>query len=133
MDPDPLLAARPIGPPPVGLFTVDLLPDRGPHTVYVARVHDGDTLTACLLVPVTIRLATCNAPELGTPEGLRARLAVAGQVLGKVLNADFRGREKYGRVLGDLVLEGEGGPHWLSDYLIANGHAKQWDGRGPRP
>lgn len=106
------------------------LPEKGPATLYVAGPVDGDTLAAYLLVPVHVRLDGCNAAEHGTEAGRRAAAAVRGQVAGRLLEAELKGREKYGRLLARVRLEGGAD---LSDWLVAAGLAEPWDGRGPRP
>lgn len=106
------------------------LPERGPQMMLVLRCLDGDTIEAAFLLPVHLRVAGVNAPEHNTEAGRKAREAVQGLVAGKLLLADLRGREKYGRLMAEVALEGGGK---LSDWLVEQGHAARWDGRGPRP
>jgi endonuclease YncB( thermonuclease family) len=98
----------------------------------VLTVHDGDTVMAAvpglgktlgLAAPalVTVRVAHVNAAELDTAEGKRLRTVVRAWTTGKTFTLHVYGREKYGRVLADLidstgatlssVLIGEGAPH----------------------
>ena len=39
----------------------------------VVDIHDGDTLTVEVRVPIRVRLRDCWAPELSEPQGLEAR------------------------------------------------------------
>ncbi len=101
------------------------------HWLYegiVTKVYDADTVTVDLDMgmrhwqkSVHVRLAGVNAPELNTPEGKTARDAV--QVVAplgmrvKVLSHRF---EKYGRLLGTIILDG--GVN-LNYWLVENGYA----------
>lgn len=101
----------------------------------VTAVHDGDTCTVDIDLGLitwrrgeTIRLARINAPELTgeTAEaGLRSRDFLRSLVEGKdILLVTVRDqREKYGRYLGELWLDGDGGPRNVNDQLVATGHA----------
>ncbi len=116
-------------PPPAGGVFTWTVPERGFQTAYVLEVHDGDTLTAGLLVPVTIRLNGINAPELKAVGGAASRDALIGQVKGKLVTLDLDGREKYGRTLGRVWL----GQTDVCAWMIDNKHAVAWDGKGPKP
>lgn len=109
--------------------------------VYLARVvsvHDADTLLADVdlgfgvSIRMPLRLNGLNAPELSTPAGkvaaiwLQARLPAGQQILLATIKDR---REKYGRYLAEIFLDGEP----LNTALIAAGHAVAWDGHGPRP
>jgi endonuclease YncB( thermonuclease family) len=109
-------APLPVGPPKPPGFYPWVFPETGAFTVYVRQVHDGDTATVYLQVPVTIRLAGINSPELKTPAGPPARDALAGKALDKFLLAEFKGREKYGRTLGVLW----DGPLNLNQWMVDN-------------
>ena len=106
-------------------------PTSGRQTMYILRIIDGDTLEAAYLVPVRIRIAGINAPELRAPGGTEARTALALMLQpGLVYHADLQGRDKYGRVLADFR-DRDG--NWVSVNLVGAGHARPWDGRGKRP
>lgn len=105
------------------------MPEKGPQTLFVINAVDGDTLDAAYLVPIRVRLHGINAPELRTEAGKRSKMFLAALVDGRLLPAELHGREKYGRLLADFTVGGKR----LSDTLIEAGHAKAWDGDGPRP
>lgn len=104
-------------------------PNKGEYTMIVRDVHDGDSFTACLLVPIKCRVMGINSPELKHEGGSAARQATRDLILGKQLTAKLLGTEKYGRVLADLVIDGR----WLSDLLIESGQAVRYFGHGIDP
>jgi micrococcal nuclease len=106
----------------------------------VVDFHDGDTLRLAVdlgcdvTISLAIRLNGLNAPELNTDEGKAAKAYVADWLAknapnGVVLNTIKDHREKYGRYLGVI----HANSRCLNDDLIADGHAKPWDGKGVRP
>lgn len=80
----------------------------------VVRVLDGDTVD--LLVPellhrsglgtVRVRLLGIDAPENGQAFGMRAKETLAGWVSGQTVQVLSRGPDRYGRILGKILLEG---------------------------
>lgn len=95
----------------------------------IIRVVDGDTVHADIDLGfdshqlMTLRLAGINAPELPTLEGVAARqwlvdrLTAAGwQVIIRTLKDR---REKYGRYLATLYIEGVD----VNEAMVAAGHA----------
>ena len=105
-------------------------PEKGPQTLFCFRAVDGDTVDAAFLVPVRVRLFGLNAPEHNTPQGPPAQKLLESLVAGKLLDADLKGHEKYGRLLADLLLPD--GRH-VTTLLLEAGLALPWDGKGPRP
>lgn len=105
----------------------------------VASIYDGDTLHVLAPVgeaggtyDVKCRLAGINTPELRTPGGQAAKdalKAIVDQTAGQVL-CNFGMNEKYGRPL--VTLYGEPAKPSINQQLIELGHAKEYDGRGPR-
>jgi endonuclease YncB( thermonuclease family) len=89
------------------------------------------------------RLANIDAPEEGTPEGADAKLwlvqrcqrALADNpktfhvqsIVAPVSNSDKE--DKYRRYLGVLW----DGNKCINDEMVAAGHAKYWNGKGPHP
>lgn len=69
-----LTAAEPPAAPPAPCLAL-------PCTV--ARVKDGDTLTATLTLTVSVRLLDCWAPELDEPRGPEARDRLVALAAGK--------------------------------------------------
>lgn len=106
----------------------------------VIFVHDGDTVELDVdlgfktHVRMCVRLWGINAPELATPEGLEAA-AYLRQLLplgSRATLNSFKDRaDKYGgRWLGSIInLEG----YNVNEVMVVKGHAKLWDGKGPKP
>lgn len=87
----------------------------------VAKVLDGDTLVVWQgAFSRTIRLADIDCPERLQPHGENATSFVRDRVRGQDLEVRARGRDKYGRVLGEIRLpDGE----TLAGALLDSGHA----------
>jgi micrococcal nuclease len=100
----------------------------------VSAVYDGDTITAdidlgfsVVLRGQSIRLARINAPEVrGTSAemGIRSRDALRDRVLGKdvLLRTIKDSREKYGRWLGEVWVDGV----CVNDWLLSEGLALKY-------
>jgi len=80
-----------------------------PFTAHVVSVHDGDTLTVVDFTNTQhqLRLQGIDAPERGQPFGTRARDRLAKLTMGKVVTVQDDGRDKYGRTLGRVEVEGQ--------------------------
>lgn len=122
-----------------------------PHPIparpYVDRlesyhVYDGDTLTNCtidlgygVVLRDAIRIVGIDTPEVSgsqRPAGVAVRDAAATWLSGAdELWLIGRGRDKYGRILGDVQPPGVG--QSLGEWLIEKGYAHAYDGRGSRP
>ena len=102
-------------------------------------VYDGDTVHVVFKMPNSsecfkwvIRMMGIDTPEMKTknlPEKAKAvqsRDFLKGKILDKVVILDCLEFDKYGRLLGNIFLEGE--EQSLSQQMIANGHAKAYDG-----
>lgn len=101
----------------------------------VTAVYDGDTLTAdidlgfsVVLRGQSIRLARINAPEVrgsSADKGVISRDALRARVLGKdVVLRTFRdAREKYGRWLGEIWIDGA----CINDWLLSEGLASRYE------
>ena len=95
-------------------------------------VIDGDTF---ILDGETIRLAGIDTPEIGGARcaSERQRGEAAEQRLHEMLNsgpvrlvfAGNRDRDRYGRLLRDATVGGRS----VSEWLIAEGYARRWEGR----
>lgn len=106
-------------------------PKSGKQVVLVDSVRDGDTVKAFFLVPASIRLYGINAPEIDTDQGKVARDALAAMVpAGSRTEIELIGHDKYGRTLAKIRTR-DGGD--ASAWMVAAGHAKEWDGKGPKP
>jgi endonuclease YncB( thermonuclease family) len=78
------------------------------HVWKVVGVHDGDTVT-CLdenNQQQKIRLAEIDAPEVSQDYGKVSREALAGMVFGKTIQVVDDGRDRYGRWIGHLYVDG---------------------------
>jgi endonuclease YncB( thermonuclease family) len=78
------------------------------HVWKVVGVHDGDTVT-CLdeaNQQQKIRLAEIDAPEVSQDFGKVSREALAGMVFGKTIQVVDDGRDRYGRWIGHLYVDG---------------------------
>ena len=86
-------------------------------------VTDADTIS--LLVDKSvykIRLSGIDAPERGQEYGTRATQALATKVKSKQLTVEVAGYDRYRRMLGKLMLDGESIEFWL----VRNGWAWQY-------
>ncbi len=111
------------------------------YAAHVTQVYDGDTFTADIDLGLglwrrgqTIRLWKVNAPEVrgaSRDEGIRARDFVRGLIddrdilLRTILDKRGADRsEKFGRLLGEVLLDGEGGAVVnLAEQLLERGLA----------
>jgi micrococcal nuclease len=109
----------------------------------ISRVVDGDSLHVNLDLgwgvwrrDAMVRLAGIDAPELSTPQGRTARtfLEVLIGELPAPCTVVSHSMDKYGRVLASVALQRPGAPVTdLSSAMLTAGHARAWDGHGPRP
>jgi endonuclease YncB( thermonuclease family) len=108
-------------------------PERGEVLVLPIEAVDGDTVEFFYLVRARARLHGINAPEktgATAAAGKASREFLQGKLPKEPTGALLLGREKYGRLLMRLYdADGED----LSEVMIKAGHAKPWDGKGPRP
>lgn len=80
-------------------------PKSGTDDILILRIIDGDTILFAYLIVDTARLKGINAPEMNTPEGVRAKEYLSNLLEhGQIVNAEFFGKEKYGRALLDITL-----------------------------
>jgi micrococcal nuclease len=74
----------------------------------VVRVIDGDPLV--LLIPghtqERIRLAGIDCPERKQAFGTRAKQALARRVAGKEVAVEWEKRDRYGRIVGKVIVDG---------------------------
>lgn len=89
----------------------------------VTRVKDGDTLVVRSNGrDYTIRLAEIDAPEKRQPGGLNARVFLEAQVFGKQATVKQETIDRYGRIVGHVVIAGQD----MSARLVQFGHAWQY-------
>lgn len=87
----------------------------------VVGVHDGDTITVLQnKTPYKIRLIGIDTPELGQPFGRTAKWFVSDMAFDQTVEVDVKGRDRYKRYLGIVVLPGHIN---LNQALLANGLA----------
>lgn len=100
----------------------------------VVGVADGDTLTILDATNAQhkIRLADIDAPESGQPYGNRAKQRLRALVAGKLVTADCREKDKYGRDVCTVIVDGTD----VNADLVATGHAwvyEQYNARADLP
>lgn len=95
----------------------------------VVSVYDGDTVTANIEVGFSIhleekiRLYRINAPEVRGAEkeqGYVSRDALKKLINGKDVVIINHGRGKYGRIVGEIILDDTLN---VSDWMVRNGYA----------
>jgi endonuclease YncB( thermonuclease family) len=87
----------------------------------VVGVYDGDTIT-CIDDTNTqqkIRMAEIDAPELGQDFGTVSREAMAAMVFGKTVDVTDSGKDRYGRWIGHISVNGLN----VNREMIATGNA----------
>jgi len=104
------------------------------YTATIKQVYDGDTITIDLDLGFYIhvfnqkfRLLYVDAPEIRGKSktlGIASRDALRDKILGKeVIIQTFKdSKDKYGRWLCEIFLDGEN----INQWLIDNGHATQY-------
>ena len=104
----------------------------------VIKCYDGDTITIATYLPIpdsplykfSVRLLGIDCPEIrgkSDTEKMCAKLAkkfIEDRLLGNVVTLENVSLEKYGRILADVVYNGE----HLSSLLVDNRLAVRYDG-----
>jgi len=73
----------------------------------VVSVADGDTVTVLVEhTQIKVRLVEIDAPEKAQAFGNRSKQALAAMVFGKVVTAEEKGKDKYKRTLGHVLVDG---------------------------
>lgn len=71
----------------------------------VVKIADGDTLTMVIDDrQEKIRLSEIDTPERKQPFGMRAKQALAEMTFGKTITVETSTRDRYGRVIGHVVV-----------------------------
>jgi endonuclease YncB( thermonuclease family) len=89
--------------------TAPVTRNRGQHlSLRVVGVHDGDTLTGLddSKTQFKVRLDAIDAPELGQPFGQASKRALSEKVFGKDVVVIPKTRDKYGRTVGHVMVDG---------------------------
>ena len=87
----------------------------------VVKVADGDTITVLVsgTTQVKVRLSEIDAPEYGQDFGQKSKEALADRVFGKEVRVVTHGKDRYGRVIGDVFV----GPTNVNEKLVEDGWA----------
>jgi micrococcal nuclease len=71
----------------------------------VVGITDGDTISVLLNnQPTTVRLNGIDSPESRQPFGTKAKEFTAALAIGKIVTVSEKGKDRYGRVIGDVTL-----------------------------
>jgi endonuclease YncB( thermonuclease family) len=90
------------------------------YTGKVISIADGDTLRILYRDgQLKIRLAEIDTPERKQPWGNRARQALSDKVFGKIVDVVEIDRDRYGRIVGRIYLDGRD----INREMVAEGHA----------
>jgi endonuclease YncB( thermonuclease family) len=117
----------PATPPSVPVTPVSSSPQPPPtsqankHLWRVVGVYDGDTVT-CLdenNQQQKVRLAEIDAPESGQDFGKVSREALAAMVFGRTVEVTDQGRDRYGRWIARLSVDGTD----VNRQMVASGNA----------
>jgi micrococcal nuclease len=97
---------------------------------HVVKVYDGDTITIETNAGETerVRLVDIDAPELRQAHGVEARDALADllELDGGAVIVRHTGRDKYGRLLGTVLVDDTDANAWQ----VNHGHAWAWREKG---
>ena len=99
----------------------------------VIKVYDGDTITIASKLPFkespmyrwSVRLNGIDTPEMKSkdPElkkiAIRAQEALSNLIMGKTIQLEKVATEKFGRVLADVIFEGNNLNDWLLEQKLA--------------
>lgn len=116
----------PVAPPEVPVTPASSLPQApspsaNKHLWRVVGVYDGDTVT-CLdenNQQQKVRLAEIDAPESGQDFGKVSREALAALVFGRTVEVTDQGRDRYGRWIANLSVDGID----VNRQMVATGNA----------
>ena len=74
----------------------------------VVGVHDGDTVTLLMAGnrQIKVRLAQIDAPELDQAFGQQSKQSLSAMVFNKTIKVEKETKDKYGRTVGTLFVEG---------------------------
>jgi len=90
------------------------------YTGKVISIADGDTLRILYRGgQLKIHLAEIDTPERKQPWGTRAKQALSDKVFGEVVDVVKVDRDRYGRIVGRIYLDGRD----INREMVAEGHA----------
>lgn len=91
-----------------------------PFNGKVVSIADGDTITVLLdKTPHKIRLAGIDAPESSQAFGTKAKTILGDKVIGKEVKIEWKERDKYKRIIGEVYL----GDRRVCLEMVAEGYA----------
>lgn len=106
-----------------------------PPIIYgkVIKVYDGDTITIASKLPFegsplyrfSVRFAGIDSPEIRGETPMESALAIQSRdalhqlIFGKIIELKNNGKEKYGRMLADIYLDGLHVNQWMLDKKLA--------------
>uniref|UniRef100_A0A6C0IRR9 TNase-like domain-containing protein n=1 Tax=viral metagenome TaxID=1070528 RepID=A0A6C0IRR9_9ZZZZ len=117
----------------------DTIPFVPPVTTgVVIKVYDGDTITIASKLPYngsplyrfSVRLNGIDAPEIRAKITEEKKLAIiardtlSNQIMGKTISLENIAVEKYGRILADVIIDGQN----MSEYMLEQKLAVKYDG-----
>lgn len=75
----------------------------------VVGVTDGDTVTVidAAKTEYKIRVAGIDAPEKAMPWGQKSKQAMSDRVYGRDVRVDWSKRDRYGRIVGKVIVDGK--------------------------
>jgi endonuclease YncB( thermonuclease family) len=101
-------------------LTCVLLTDPSNLEGKVVKIADGDTITVLVdRQQVRVRLSAIDAPERGQDFSQRSRQALADLVFGKQVRIETHGKDRYGRVIGDVFVGGK----LVNEVMVRQGWA----------
>jgi endonuclease YncB( thermonuclease family) len=109
----------------------------------VIKVYDGDTLTIASMLPYekspmyrfSVRISGIDCPEIRTKNenerkcALMAKEMIIEKAMNKMVVLENKSTEKYGRILADIICDGES----LGDLLLKSRLAIKYNGRTKAP
>jgi endonuclease YncB( thermonuclease family) len=115
---------------PLGAIASALQARSETFTARVVAVHDGDTVSVQRgQGTIRVRLEGIDCPEYRQPYSARARQMTSSLVYGKSVIVEGHGRDRYGRLLARLLVDGSD----VNETLVRQGMAWHYQVRNPDP
>ena len=87
-------------------LSMSVMAEHGEITAKVIDVSDGDTFTIDTSPRLKVRLANIDAPELKQDYGINTLQSLSNMVLNKTVRIEFTKMDGFGRILGEVSLDG---------------------------
>lgn len=116
----------------------------GVYAAKCVKVYDGDTIQvvfcfAGTLSRFSIRMYGYNSAEIKSHDAeekaaaVAARDALASLILGKIVDLEVLGEDKYGRLLGEVSCADSAGEKInVNKWMLKEGHGKEYYGEGEK-